>query len=239
VVSSPGGSLTAAPAEEPGRVLQIGSNAAQVIVDAGRGIRERVREALLRVIGGLTGPGGDTSAVQVLGASSTKIASACAGVAAGVCIAASAVPGVGGIGLPGHQSHAKEQSARSVPHLTAPSERSALVGILPKPHAAATSAGGKEPNPSAHERARRTAAQATEPSTAQPAAPVSNSPADTRVSGRQTGTEVGVESGGRPLPASPAPAPPSSPGSSSSGRVAQGGQNSSENRGESRAEFGM
>jgi len=240
LVSSPAGSHTAAPGEEAGRALQLGSHATQVVIEAGRGARERIREALLRVVGGLTGPGGDTSAVQALGASSAKIASACAGVAASVCIAAGAVPGVGGIGLLDHQSHAKEPAARSALHLTPPSEQRAYIDILPKPHLAAPSGGGKEPNPSTHERARRAAPQATEPSTAQLAAPVSNSPADARVSGRQTGTEVGVQSGGQPLPARPAPAPPSSPDSSSSGRtVTQGGQNSSRYGGGSGSEFGM
>ena len=181
LVSSSAGSHTATPGEEAGRVLQLGSHATQVIVEAGRGARERLREALLRVVAGLTGPGGDTGAAQVLGASSTKIASACAGVAAGVCIAAGAVPGIGGVGLPSHQSHAKEQSAKSIPHLTTPSERSALIDILPRSRAAASS-DDKERNPSTHKRARRAAPQAAEPSTAQPAAPVSNSPADARVS---------------------------------------------------------
>ncbi len=235
VVSSPAQGHTTAPGEEAGRALQLGSHAAQVVIEASRGARERVREALLRVIGELTGPGGGTSAVQMLGVSSTKIASACAGVVAGVCIAAGAVPGVGGIGLPGHQSHAKEQSARRVSHLIAPSGRSALIDILPKPHAVSTSDRGKEPNPSTSERTRRTTAQATEPSTAQPATPVSNSPVDARVSGRQTGTEVGAESGGQPLPASPAAA---QPGSSNSGRANQSGPNSSIPT-PTAAEFGM
>lgn len=240
VVSSLTGSHSAAAGEEVGHALQLASHAAQVIVEVGRGARERVRETLLRVIGGLTGPGGDTSAVQVLGASSTKIASACAGVAAGVCIAAGAVPGLGGIGLVDHQTHAKEPSARR-DHLTPSSaEQSTPIEILAKPHPAAPS-GGNERNPSTHERAPGAAPQATEPTTAQLAAPVSNSPADAQVSGRQTGTEVGVESGGQPLSANPAPAPPSSSGSSSEGRaVTQSGQNSSsENGGGSGSEFGM
>jgi hypothetical protein len=167
-----------------------------------------------------------------------KIASACAGLAAGVCIAAGAVPGVGGIGVLGHQSHAKEPSARSVPYLAPSSEQRALIDILPRSHALSS---GQARNPPTYERAQKAALQTTEPSTAQPASPVSNSPADARVSGRQTGTEVGAESGGRPLPGNPPPVSPSSPGSSNSGRaVTQSGQSfSSENGGGSRPEFGM
>lgn len=224
-------------------VLQLGFNAVQALGEAGRWICERAREALLRVVARLTGPGGDMSAMQTLGASSAKVASTCAGLAAGACIAAGAVPGIGGIGLLGHQSHAKEPSARSIPHLTPSSEQRALIDILPKPHASALG-GGKERNPPAHERAQRAAPQATKPSTGQPASPISNSPVDARVSGRQTGTEVSGESGGQPLPASPMSTYPSSSGSPSSGKaITQSGQNSSssssENGDGSKPEFGM
>lgn len=221
-------------------LLQLGSHAAHALGEAGRGARERVRETLLRIAVGLQGSGADASAGQALSAPSVKFASACAGLAAGACLAAGVVPGVGGIGSLGQQSQAKGPPARSASHLAPPSEpQPALIDTGPRPPAMAPKS-GKERNPSTHERAREAARQVTEPSTAQPASPVSNSPSDARVSGKQTGTEVGAESGGQPLPVSPASAPSSSSGESSSGDVAQGGRNSSsEDRGGSKSEFGM
>jgi RNA polymerase sigma factor (sigma-70 family) len=220
-----GGLLAAPSAAEPGRsaalgdaaadLLQFGLRAVQALGEAGRGASERVREALLRAAVGLPGSGGDASAGQALSASSAKIASACAGLAAGACITTGVLPGVGGIELLGQQSDTREPPARSASRLVPSPARPTLIDTLPRP--TATTLGGRERNPSTYERAKESKRQAMGPSTAQPASPVSNLPSDARVSGRQTGAEVGAESGGQPLPVSPAPAPASSPGGSNDG----------------------
>lgn len=221
-------------------LFQLGSDTARALGEVGRGASERAREALVRLALRIPSPGGDASAGQMLGASSLKAASACAGLAAGACLAAGAVPGVGGIGLLGQQTQAKEPPARSASHQAPPSGHPALIDTLPRQQAAAH-AGGKERNLSTYKRSQEAARQAAEPSTAQPTSPVSNLPSDARVSGRQTGTEVGAESGGQPLPVSQEPGPSNASGGSSSGSAAaQGGGSTSSKSGDgSESEFGM
>jgi RNA polymerase sigma factor (sigma-70 family) len=245
LVDVAGGVLVASTLAEPSHstamgdvaanLLQLASHAAQALGEAGRGARERVREALLRAATRLPGSGADASAGQALNASSVKVASICASLAAGACLTAGVVPGVGGIGLSANQSHAKELPAKRAPHLTPPSAQPTLIDTLPRPHEVAP-ADSKERNPSTYEPAKEAKRQATEPSTAQPASPVSNSPSDARGSGRQTGTEFGVESRGQSQPVSPTQAPSNSGGATvQSGRIT-----SSENHGEeSGSEFGM
>lgn len=250
LVDVAGGLLIASSLAEPSRsaalgnaatnLLQLGPHTVRVLGEMGRGARERVREAFLRVAVGLPGSGGDASAGQALSASSVKIASACTGLAAGACLAAGVLPGVGGIGLLGQQIQAKEPPARSASHHAPPSGQPALIDMVPRPQTAAH-ASDKERNLSTYKRSQEAARQATEPSSAQPASPVSNSPSDARVSGRQTGTEVGAESGGQPLPVSPEPGPSNASGGSSSGSAAaQSGQGASSESGDgSKSEFGM
>ena len=84
----------------PARLLELASQGAQVMGEASRAARERVREALFRLAGALPGSGADASVSQALGASSWRVASACtATIAAGACVAAGVVPGIGGAGL--------------------------------------------------------------------------------------------------------------------------------------------
>lgn len=240
------GLLVASSVTEPSQptttahLIQLGSQAVQALEEVGREVRERVREALLRLAVGLPSSGGDATAGQALSASA-KVVSACAGLAASVCLAAGVVPGVGGIDLPGHQKQTKVTPVRSAVHLIPSSERSPLIDPLPRPNAPAPT-GDKELHRARHERDWEAARQTPRPSTltAQPASPVSNSPSNARVSGRQTGTEVGAESGGQPLPTSPAPGPSDSPSESDSGSATdQTGQNASKNRVEPGGEFGM
>jgi DNA-directed RNA polymerase specialized sigma24 family protein len=233
--------VASSPAKPPGEaathLLQLGSHAAQMLGEVGRGALERVREALGRVA--LRLPGEDGSAGQVLGASSIKAASACAGLA-GACLAAGVVPGVGGIGLSGHQGHGKAPPARSAPYVIRSSRRGTPIEPLAKPQAASPTQ--TEKSPSADEQAGKATRQVTQPSasTSQPVAPVSNLPSEARVSGRQTGIEVGAESGGQPLPASPtlAPSKPPSQPDSSGAAVRDEGSSSSRSQG-SGSEFGM
>lgn len=187
---------------------------------------------------GLPGSGGDASAGQALSASSVKIASACTGLAAGAYLAGGVVPGVGGIGLMAHRSHAKAPPATSAAHRISPSRRPSLIDTLPKDVAAPT--GIKKRSASTHERTQEATRPANKPSAAQAASPASNSPSAARVSGRQTGTELGAESGGQPLSASPQ-APSSSAGESGSGSAAAQGERSgsSGSSGGSGSEFGM
>jgi len=242
------GLLAASSLAEPGRrvalgdatanLLQFSLHTAQAIGEAGRAASERVREALLRAAVRLAGSGRDQSAGLALGASSAKVASACAGLAAGACIVTGVLPGVGGIGLL-DQSDAKEAPAMSAPRFVSPSGPPTLIDTVPRSPAAAP-IGRRKRHPSTYGRAQEAKRQPTEPSTARLASPVSNSPSDARVSGRQTGTEVGAESGGQPLPVNPAPPSPPMGGSSSGSTEAQGRRgNSSESSGGSSSEFGM
>ena len=203
------------------RLVELASNGAQALGEASRALRERIRDALFRAASGLPGSGGDATVGQALTASSVKVASACAaGIAAGACVAAGVIPGIGGIGLLNHHQESKAP-ARSTVHMVPASERPSLIDTLPTPNSAA----GKQTNSSPRKRVTAGARHASEPSTptSQAAAPASNSPSSARVSGSQTGSEFGAESG-QPAPPSEAPAPSSSPsGSSGSSSLGSGG----------------
>lgn len=217
--------------------LQLGSDAARALGEASRGLRERIRDALTRIAVGAPSPGADATAAQAVSASSLKVASVCAGVAASACLAAGAVPGIGGVGPLGQQSHAKEPPTKSTQHLVPPSARpTTLIDSLPRFSSATPPKG--EPSPSRFDRTPKAKHHAAEQSTSttDPAPPK-----EARVSGRQVGTEVGAESGGQHLSTTPASGPLNSPNSSSSGdATAESGQNtSSESSDASQAEFGM
>jgi RNA polymerase sigma factor (sigma-70 family) len=182
-------------------LLERGWDAVQALGEASRSARERVREALMRIAGGLPGSPGDVTAGQALSASTLKVASACAGVAAGACISLGVVPDINGVDLPGDQGRANAPPTRVSRTASKRHRPPMLIDPLPRAPAVPVRHEGSS------ERGRRGGRKAPEPSTseAQPTAPASSSPADARLSGRQTGTEVGAESGGEPLPSSPLP----------------------------------
>jgi len=169
------------------QLLELASQGAQTLGEATRAARERLREALLRLAGALPGPGTDAGVSQALGASSWRIASACTtAVAAGACVAAGVVPGIGGVGLSGHQarrSHtapAKHARAESTPPTTATSEYAAP--------AQTTSSSEETGSGSPAKHAAKAKREATSSSREEAAAA-------TPASGRQVGTEFGFESG--------------------------------------------
>jgi hypothetical protein len=218
------------------RLPQLIPDAANALGEVGRGVRERVREGLFRLAVGLPTSGGEPAAGPALNAS-VKIASACAGLAAGACIAAGVLPGVGGIGLAGQQGNAKRPPAEITPHLGSPATKSASSDIPGKyTDAPITRKGNSTPHKQALSASRRSA----EPSTSSdPSAPsASNSASEARISGRQTGAEFGVESTGRPSTEGPTPAP-SQPSGDSGGASPRGQGTSSEHHSGSASEFGM
>jgi RNA polymerase sigma factor (sigma-70 family) len=222
------------------RLLQLVPDAANALGEVGRGVRERVREALLRLAVGLPGAGTETTVGPALTASSVKLASACAGLAAGACITAGVLPGVGGIGLISDQSDAKQPAAKNAPHLSrgvggGTAANTPLRGDTDSPVE-------KERNIKTGRKTSNATRQTAEPSTsaARSASPASNSASEARVSGRQTGTEVGAESGGQPLTTSPAPEPAKPSGGSRSGGTTQSRESTSpEHLDGSASEFGM
>ena len=159
----------------PARLLDLASQGAQALGEAGRAARERLREILLRLAGSLPAPGADAGVSQALGASSWRVASACtAGIAAGACVAAGVVPGIGGVDLSGHHRHAttppaRQARAESAPLTAGASEYTAPVQTAPGSEGASAGAPAKRSG------AQKNGARA---------------PA---VSGRQTGTEFGPE----------------------------------------------
>ena len=175
-------------------LLELASQGAQALGGASRVVRERLREALLRLAGALPGSGADGSVSQALGASSWRIASACTtAVAAGACVAAGVVPGIGGVGLSGHHgrhSHteapAKQARAESPPQTAGPIEYAAPVQ---------TTSGSE--GASSGRSAKHTATAKRETASSSPDEAAAATPA----SGRQVGTEFGFESG-QPIPSS-------------------------------------
>ncbi len=181
----------------PAHLLELVSQGAQALGEASRAVRERGREALLRLAGALPGPSADAGVSQALGASSWRIVSACtAGIAAGACVAAGVVPGVGGVGSV--HRHTTTPAARQVDAPAAPQagarEYAAPVQKTP------SSAGANSEAP-----AKRTAAAKRETTSASR----KKSSSTTNASGQQVGTEFGPESS--------QPAPPSGTSSPSSG----------------------
>lgn len=183
-------------------LLELASRGAHALGGASRAARERLREALLRLVGSLSGPGADASVSQALGASSWRVASACtAAVAAGACVAAGVVPGI--VDLPAHHSHkpptAKQASAESPPAPAGAAEYTVPVQTTSSPERASSTASAK-----------RTATAKRETSSASREA----SPTPAPASGQQVATEFGPESS-QPAPSSGSSSPSS--GSSRSG----------------------
>jgi RNA polymerase sigma factor (sigma-70 family) len=200
------------------RMGEIGSEPAHALAGAGRALRERGRDVLLRAFGALPGVGGDATVGQVLTASSFKIASACAaGVAAGACVAAGVVPGIGAVGLLSQHDHPPaKHAAREIP---AP-KRSSFVDRLPSPEPEMPTA--QQAKSGAQKQAASVAHHASEHSASAGSAPsVPNSASSARESDSVTSTEFGAESG-QPAPASEPTPPANSPsGSPSAGGAAQ------------------
>lgn len=224
----------------PARLMEGASNGAHGLLEASRSLRERAREMLLRVAGGLSGSGGDASVGQALTATSVKVASACAaGVAAGACIAAGVVPGIGGIGLLHQQGAHSSPRPKSAAHTAPASRRPSLIDTLPTPAPAApvhpkTTKSERNAGGGGEVQGNSSPSPASEPS-----APVSNSPASAKESGEITGNDFGGESG---QPVSPPPStsgqPSGSSGSSSSiGGASPAGQGGSSHTG-GNSEFG-
>jgi hypothetical protein len=167
----------------------------------------------------MPGPGTDAGAAQALGTTSVRIASLCtAGIAAGACVAAGVVPGIGAVGLLGHH-HAQK---------TAPAARRAsAVGAPPPIHLASESApsaspgaGSRRASPSAARHRALAPSGASHLSDASPQP--SFSPPSARVSARQTGTEFGPESA-QPTSPGAIPSTPTSPSQGSSGASVSSG----------------
>jgi len=205
-----GGALLASGAGERAIVallLELASQGAHAFGEASRAARERLREILLRLAGSLPGPGADAGVSQALGASSWRIASTCAaGIAAGACVAAGVVPGVGGVGISAHShrhdpSSAGQPRAKSAPRDTGTAEEAAPVQTASSAEGASSGASVKHAGTAKRE---ATPAARERPSTATPA------------SGQQVATEFGPESS-QPAPSSGTSSPTSgsSPGGSS------------------------
>lgn len=203
--------------------------AAASLTQSSQSLRERVRETLLRLAARMPSHGGDAAAGSLLSASALKVASTCAGVAAGACLAAGIVPGVGGVGVLAHRGHAERTPTRAASRVIEPSLRPAPTHAPSGRDASATPA-------ASHEQTHKSTPHVSQPS-ASPAQPASPSSEAVRVSGRQTGTEVGAESGGQALSQSETTAPESSNGEPISGQ-AEGQANLSKTHVAS-PEFGM
>ncbi len=207
----------------PARIADVASSGAQGLGEATRAARERVREALVRIVGGVPGAGGDATVGQALTATSVKVASACAaGVAAGACVAAGVVPGVGGLGLlsqdDGRSGRPPERAVQIAP---AP-ERTSLIDPLPTASPSAPKQ-GQRPKRSHREEGATTPDTDSSPSHTKPSEPVASSPSEAKESGDVTGSEFGAESGQPVAPPPPSSSTPPS-GSGGGGGESSGGQ---------------
>lgn len=202
------------------QVVDLAVRGGQSLAEVTRAGREKVRESILRLVGGLPGSGGDPAVGQALGATGVKVASACtAGVVAGACVAAGVVPGVGLVGSAGEKP---AKPVRVIEEVSTPSLPP--VSTATAAESAETEAQLRPSGPSqAKERERSTRVK---PKTVK-AEPV-QSPSlrsQPRESGHQTGTEFGIEASPSPSPEAPPPTSPSqgsSKGSSSSGGAGSG-----------------
>jgi len=205
----------------PARIADVASSGAQGLGEASRAARERVREALIRIAGGVPGAGGDATVGQALTATSVKVASACAaGAATAACVAAGVVPGVGGIGLlsqdDGRSGRPTERAAQTTPG------RPSLIDSLPT----ASQAPEKGPRPKRSKGGEGATTPDSSPSSAKPSEPVASSPSEATESGSVTGSEFGAESGqpvAPPTSSTPSAPPSSGGGGGSSGGSSQGG----------------
>jgi RNA polymerase sigma factor (sigma-70 family) len=191
--------IRGAAAEKLSCLLELGSTATHRITALGGELRERARDAVLRFAPSLSG--GDTAAGHVLNASSAQVASVCASVAAGVCVAAGVLSAAG---INNHSGDPDKAAAR-----TGRPSRSVIRPVhLPFLDESASKSGpedvpghGARRHPVVH--ASHRSPQALSPA-ARSLSPTFGAPNEARISGRQTGTEVGAESGGQPLSSNPA-----------------------------------
>jgi RNA polymerase sigma factor (sigma-70 family) len=208
-------------ADVAGALLIVSSKA-----EPSRGLREQVKDVLLRLAARLPGQGSEMAAGQALSASTLKVASVCAGVAASACLATGIVPGVGVLA---HQGSAAKPPPRGATHPAAP-RRASLIAMPPTRGTTATSSGKR--NQLGRELVHEGSAHTTPPDKA--ASSQSYSASEAQVSGRQVGTEMGAESGGTPLSTSQVTEPAGSSPTSSSTGAATGS-----NTHASPSEFGM
>jgi RNA polymerase sigma factor (sigma-70 family) len=213
--------IAASDPELPGRLLSHGGllarfadlavGGSQGLGELSRSARERVRELALRLFGGV-GVSGDATVGQVLSATSVKVVSVCAaGVAAGACVAAGVVPGVGGIGLVG-QDEAQVRARTPVPARTTPTERPRTTfEALPNPGPQVAKKGRRQrgSETSGRDRSLKSGRSSTRPS---------ETLSEATESGSVVGSEFGAES---TQPIDPTPpsssAPPSGTGAGSGG----------------------
>jgi RNA polymerase sigma factor (sigma-70 family) len=225
----------------PARLFDAATSGANGAVEAGRVAGGRIRDFAVRVVGSLPGAGGDATVGQAIGATSVKVASACAaGVAAGACVAAGVVPGIGGIGLLESHGHHHVQPHRSISRIHHASAPPTLIDRLPTESTATPSKPQASTEARKSQRASENHVGSTAPAPSSSADSVSSSPSSAKESSKVTSGEFGAESGQPVTPpsnSSPSPSPPasSSPSSGSGSGTSQGGSSSSK----SNEEFGM
>ena len=198
------------------RLLESLSDRAGGVIEASRALRERARELALRIAGGVPGGGGDAAVGQALGATSVKVASVCAaGVAAGACLAAGVVPGIGGVGLLESHTANHARPSKTVSHRHRPVAPSTLIDSLPEVESTPASPEKhrrERAGSAGRERVGQVSLPAGEPSSA-PSESATSSPSSAKESKQVTSGEFGAESG-RPATQ---PSSPASSGSSGSG----------------------
>jgi uncharacterized membrane protein YgcG len=227
----------------PARLLDALSNGASGAIEATRTARERVRDLIFRAASGIPGAGGDATVGQAVSATSVKVASACAaGVAAGACVAAGVVPGIGGIGLLEGHGHHRAPAPKTVSHVHHETAPPTLIDSLPEaeaPSAPPEKHEEKRPRKGGGAGEDHTGSSASAPSAA-PSESASSSPSSAKESPKVTGGEFGAESG-QPVTPPSTSSPPASSGSS--GSSSSGSGSSSSGGGSSGAsgggEFGM
>jgi RNA polymerase sigma factor (sigma-70 family) len=191
--------------------LDLLAHGGESLAAATRTGRERLRDLLMRVPGVLPGGGGDGATGQLFGMSGSQLG-LCGGV---VGVAACAAVGVS---LTVHSHH---RSIAPVRHAV-PAADVQQQTPTSSPHPIGEGRHGAS-------KATKSASRRNRPKRSKPSPPTSYSAKDAKVSGEQTGREVGVqgEGVGTPLPAEPLPQYPS--GGSSGGSSGGGGS----------GEFGM
>jgi RNA polymerase sigma factor (sigma-70 family) len=203
------------------RLLEMPIGAAHAILAAVRAVRERVRDVLFRVVGTVPG-GGEATVGPAVASTSAKVASVCAaGLAAGACVAAGVVPGVGGLVSFGHgiggPARARVERSRPQPGASA---APGTAGALTVP--------GNESAPQHAEQKAKRSTRSGGRGGGEAVAPVARKASESQqrtpesvVSAREsstvTGNEFGAESG------QPAQAPAASPPSVSSGSARPSG----------------
>lgn len=209
----------------PLRLLDTAATGANGLVEATRAVRERIRDLALRIAGAAPGGGGDATVGQALTATSAKVASVCAaGVAAGACVAAGVVPGVGGIGLLESPAHHRAPPAKTRTHHSHLSPARSLITPLAKPETERTAVPGERREAKAHAGAGHADRSSKPTASPPPAESTSTAASSATESGQVTSGEFGAESGQpvSPPASSPQPSSGSSPGSGGGVAPAQG-----------------